>query len=334
MTQKYPTRIDPINQSRKKLVSNYVETNTKKEKPTISTINYSDKRAEVPILEDQIPPQQLERIIAGHYPLLLTKFDTNLHLRANNLPKYHMKNYGSFNFAYGKDSSEAQKNYDKMIKAKKIVISVVAHEYEKNNNTYDIVRMFCLAPELENSELPIVYRIDMLSLKNDPDSFNIRCCAIVAGAVNGICCLNQLNSPTEKGANSIYYKMKSEHTTGKELNRKDDFSNRFYESKEIEGIKNRSDALKFASSSFNVESIFPNTGNKKFYEILSDIEQKKYHLTPFDANEVVKEFFETDGAITNSSDVPQVISKPLPQNNIVIKTESDKPKPKPGTLGE
>ena len=307
------------------------ETNT----PALLGLDRSNRSASVFTIRSILGEHTVERIIHNHMALKIDEFPTNPNMFLDNLPQVHQKDFGSFEFEFGKTSDEKGKTYKKMMQAPKTVVSSVSHEFNENNKTYDMVHFYCLSPDLGKEWLPVVYRVDMLTLKDNPKFFNIKCLAIVAGAVDGICYLSQLNAPVEKGENPRYYEMKSGHTSGRTpVDKYDDVSNAYYNVKEIDGIKNRNDALKFISSTFNVQSIFANGRNKKLHEILSDIGQKKYRLTPFNPDEAIKEYFETDDAIPSGSGsglVDQRISKTLNSPSIVIKTETKKDRP---TFGE
>ncbi|MBR1925481.1 MAG: hypothetical protein IJ837_01335 [Clostridia bacterium] len=334
--RKPPTTKD-INKNRDIIIKNVEETNNRNSISKYEQINFSENSHDCVAIRKNLSKKALERIEMDDRALLITGFPMNIDLRTNNLPKHRDSEFPIFNFSYGKTAPEKVENYDQMKNARKVVIAYSAHENKTRNSSFDMLQIFCLAPELKSSNLPSIYRIDLTCPKNNPESYHLRCSAIVGGAVDGLCCLGQLDYILEEDEKPKYYKIPSEHTYGKLISARDD--GRVFKAEPVEEVNNIKDALRFMDEAFNVKSIYFNGGNNKLVDIMETVKKSTANgLEQFDSDEFLQECFEPAGKIKDCSSTHQgvsnFLSSPITIATMVGKSNSTKGNVTPQNNGE
>lgn len=212
---------------------------------------------------------------------------TPLHYSMRHLPKIKDWNYKTFNFSFGNNVLEVLENKEKMIKSEKKVLAYLTNQFKKGNNEFDIIRLYLLAPQLETTNLPIIYSLDILKNKTE-NICGIRANAIVGGYVDGICQLFQIILTNENTAR--FYELKSGKTAAK-VNPYDDENSISYTVSTIENLTSYDDAIKLMFEKFNIceviERLPKNSTN--VYEIMHSFKNSKDILAPINGNDFIKE---------------------------------------------
>ena len=116
------------------------------------------------------------------------RFAISPNLNLQNLSKVGYK--PEFNFVFSEEDLE------QMLQAPKVIVTEgsfnVKDIYEKN---YDIHRFYLLAPSLKDSELPVVYRLNVQIAKDGKFSVGLQ--AVVGGCRDGSVNLMRIDSPHE-----------------------------------------------------------------------------------------------------------------------------------------
>ncbi len=215
------------------------------------------------------------KIIEQRIPTLITapEWTTPLNLGIQNLPKLGDWNVQRLNFSFGEDFATEKSNYNLMMSTPKTAICVFARKINLNNREYKKLQIYCLASELKHSELPIIYRIDVLSIPGSKKFFGLRGVALVGGCIDGECPLFQINTDSKDGARIYNYKS---NYTSFSIDPKDDVSNAYYNVKALSDISTITEASDYTFKLFNVKSRIQIKNTKiDFMHILSDIEKNK-----------------------------------------------------------
>ena len=211
---------------------------------------------------------------------------TPLYYSMRNLPKIKDWNYRTFNFSFGTNTLEILENKEKMIKSEKKVLAYLTNQFKKGDSEFDIIRLYLLAPQLETTNLPIIYSLDILKNKTE-NLCGIRANAIVGGYVDGICQLFQvvLNNDTAR-----FYELKSGKTAAK-VDPCDDEDTISYTVSTIENLTGYDDAIKLMFEKFNIDEIIERLPNNEtnIYEIMHSFKKSKDVLTPINGNDFIKE---------------------------------------------
>lgn len=232
-----------------------------------------------------------DKIITYKTPLKiqhpLFRLSANYHL--GNLPKLKDWDHNSLNFSFGKTIAEQHIVYDTMLNTPKTIVRAYAHKYNDNESgkEYILLHFYALAHELKESDLPCIYRIDILSSPNNPKFYGVKGVAVVGGCVDGDCPLFQII--TENKDTARIYKYKSDHTIYK-VNPLDDVDNAVYKVKQVPNITCIKEACDYAFDIFGVKSrIETNFTTNKISELLVKLSEPACSI-PIAGGHFVSEF--------------------------------------------
>ena len=215
------------------------------------------------------------KIIEQRIPTLITapEWTTPLSLGIQNLPKLGDWNVQRLNFSFGEDFATERSNYNKMMSTPKTAICVFARKINLNNREYKKLQIYCLASGLKYSELPVIYRIDVLSIPGSKKFFGLRGVALVGGCIDGECPLFQINTDSKDGARMYNYKS---NYTSFSIDPKDDVSNAYYDVKVLSGISTITEACDYTFKLFNVQSRMAiKNANIDFMHMINNIDKNK-----------------------------------------------------------
>lgn len=237
------------------------------------------------LLEQQYDPEAFSK----NYILRIDSetLKTPLYYSMRNLPKTKDWNYKTFNFSFGNTALEILENKEKMIKSEKKVLAYLTNQFKKGDNEFDIIRLYLLAPQLETTNLPIIYSLDILRNKTE-NICGIRANAIVGGYVDGICQLFQVVINNENLPK--FYELKSGKTATK-VNPLDDEDTTCYTVSTVENVNNFDDAIKFMFEKFNINEVIEKLQNNStnIYDIMHSFKNSKGVLAPIESNHFIKE---------------------------------------------
>lgn len=170
----------------------------------------------------------------------------------SNLPKVNDWKCEDLNFAFGANITEDSANVEKMLGAEKVALCYFAHEYKNNYGVkQQILRIYAIAPEFVGTDLPYIYRVDILSTPEDKDFYAIRGSAVIGGCIDGGCKIFEMGVADDDSAR--LYRFKSGNTY-KAVDYEDDVDNARYRVTEVGNIKNLGDAADYAFSLLNINS--------------------------------------------------------------------------------
>ena len=246
-----------------------------KERKWEDEINHTKSYSYVHTLASRLRtrPDWYEKYVSYREPTLITALEWNTPLNMmgiHNLPKLGDFDAKRLNFAFGQNTSISRKNFKTMVSTPKTAICVFAHKIKIDDKDYNKLQIYCLAPELKYSELPIIYRLDILSIPDTNKFFGVRAVTLVGGCIDGLCPLFQINTDSVDGAR--LYKHKSSYTKFS-VNPHDDVSNLYYDVKTLDGVSTLEEACDYAFSIFNVKSKILDKSDMNFMDMINEIEK-------------------------------------------------------------
>lgn len=282
------------------------------EMPWWKHMNHSKKKVVVHSLKDIIRcgptgDRDMMRFVEKKSPIIITN---NLCRTAPgysiaNLPKINDWKCEDLNFAFGANPTEDAANVERMLKAEKVALCYFAHAYKNNYGVkQQVLRIYAVAPELVDTDLPYIYRVDVLSIPADKGFYGLRGTAVVGGCVDGGCKIFEMGVADDCAR---LYKFKSGNTY-KAVDYEDDVDNVRYRVTEVGNIKNLNDATDYAFSLLNINSrrnVW--SGNDK----LEDIAKA---MTKTDATEKITgsqmvQAITENGVYNNSSKIYQQVNE-------------------------
>lgn len=187
-------------------------------------------------------------------PILITNniCRTSPSYTLSNLPKVKDWQLDDLNFAFGENIAQEKENVDKMMQSEKVVLCYFAHEYENQYGAKkQIVRMYAVAPELVDTDLPYIYRVDILTNSENNEFYAVRGSAVIGGCIDGGCKIFEMGVADDENARLFRFKSGQ---TNRPVDYEDDVDNRVYRVTEVQNIKNLSDATNYAFSLLNITS--------------------------------------------------------------------------------
>ncbi len=266
-------------------------------KTFMQTQNRSKQIVNVQTLKSRVKDEkEVYKLTVKHMPTYIDNllWKTSSGFLVSNLPKANDYAFKRLNFAFGKTAVDIKNNYDQMVSAKKVVISYYTHQFEKNGITYNILKIYSIAPSLASTNLPTIYRTDVITNKDNSKFFGVKCLAVVGGCVDGDCPLFQVN--TNNKTSGRLYKIKSEQTF-RDVDADDDVTNCNYEVTEIDGVTDLDSAVQFAFQKFGVESALEKGqfAHGKIDEMLTILSKKnRPNLVTLNPTEYVKYIFNNE----------------------------------------
>lgn len=239
-------------------------------------------------LRSEIPPAKYDKIVKYKEATICTSdiYSTSPNITLSNLPKVNERYLSRLNFLFGKTFAESRENYKTMMDANKVLIMAYTHKIQKKGLNYSIIRFYTIAPEMEGTELPIIYKIDVLIKDSDPTFYGIKASALVGGCVDGICPLFQIDKFDSTKAK--FYRYNSGFTSY-EIERSDLDSSSAFKISEIDNITNLEDACNYAFNLFNVKSRILNP-TEKIAEMIRALKKRVDVTAPITGGEIVATF--------------------------------------------
>jgi len=219
--------------------------------------------------------------------ICLTSFD----YRLSNMPKINDWEHKRLNFGFDDDAKKT------MITTPKVIVRAYAHKYtdKKTGRDYVIVRFYALAPELNKSDLPIIYRFDLLTSPNNPSFYGIKCLAVVGGCLDGDCPLFQLKTNGKDTARLFTYK--SGYTIIN-VDKLEDVSNNIHDVTEVSHITGPADACDYAFAKFGCKARINKAITTDNVHELLEILKLPENTVPIEGGDFVTEFLE-HGVVAN-----------------------------------
>lgn len=235
--------------------------------------------------------REFEEIVYKKQPALITDptFATNPNACTINLPKVKDSLTSPLNFSFGNTVKEQKENYIKMVEASKTFILSYTHEYTEDDNTYNLLQFYLVAPELEKTDLPVIYKIDVLANPKKTYFYGLRASALVGGCVDGYCTLFQMGKLGENTARM--FTIQSGHTN-KLIDYEDDVTNAYYKIAEIDNICNVFEAANFMFNHFNVKNRINTPNETKIFEIIHKLNKGTINTVALTGEEIIKAYFE------------------------------------------
>ena len=256
-------------------------------------------------IKQQGTAREFEEIVHKKQPALITDliFATNINALTINLPKVKDSITSPLNFSFGATLKEQKENYKKMLETPKTLILTYTHEYVEDGRTYNILQLYFVAPELANSDLPVIYKLDILTSPDKTQFYGTRASALVGGCVDGYCTLFQIGKLNNNTAR--LYVVQSGHTNII-IDYEDDVSNTYYKISELENIHNVFEASNYAFSLFNIRNRIDTPNETKIFEIIQKLNKNTLKTAPLTGDELVKAYLE-HGIEPNDKKVRQIV---------------------------
>ena len=251
-------------------------------------------------LKKEVSKRLYDEIVYKNLPTIITSdiYKTSPIISTNNLPKVSSIRRKSINFSFGKTLKEQNSNFNKMIEAKKVLMLSYTHSYVEDNVIYNLVQLYLVAPELKDSDLPCIYKLDILTKPDKTTFYGARMSAVVGGCVDGFCNLMQIGKATKDCAR--LFSFKSEHTN-ENVDYDNNLSNDAYDVTKIENIDNVFEICDYAFKKFNITSRIAFPGRNSIYALMDDISSNSKATTSITGSEIIKVYL--DEGIKNNEKI-------------------------------
>lgn len=161
-------------------------------------MNHNGKTTFVSCIADRLTDREMFRYWEKGYDISDPRFKTAFDYTDLNLPHYRGENH--FNFYFTKNMLEEMLNTPKVL----IKTNTFMFNDDKGGELTG-TKFYMLAPWLENTDLPFIYRLDILRSKENPDFYGFRAVAQVGGCIDGECPLFEVRCGIKDEPSKLYY---------------------------------------------------------------------------------------------------------------------------------